>query len=64
MKNGFLYEKVFKNQMHNQGPTRRANLFTDVIGKLQASSDYYKRDRTRNLMTCCGIVLIEIHSGY
>jgi len=54
-----FYEKVFENQLHKQSPTRHANLFTGVFGKLQASSDYYKRDRTRNLRTCCAKVLIE-----
>lgn len=48
-------------------------LFTGVFGKLRASSDFYKRDRTRNLRTCCAKVLIkkkrfekrhEMHLGY
>jgi len=43
-KKQFFYEKVFENQLHKQGPTGRANLFTGGFGKLQASSDYYKRD--------------------
>ncbi|KEH38132.1 transmembrane protein, putative [Medicago truncatula] len=34
-------------------------LFTGVFCKLRANSDYYKRDRTRNLRTCCAKVLIE-----
>jgi len=38
----FLYEKVFKHQLHKQGSNGRANLFTGVFSKLQASSDYYK----------------------
>jgi len=33
-------------------------LFTGFFGKLWVSSDYYKRDRTRNLRTCCAKVLI------
>ena len=33
-------------------------VFTYVFGKLRASSDYYKRDRTRNLKTCYAKVLI------
>jgi hypothetical protein len=49
-------KKVFENQLLKQGPTGRANLFTDVFGKLRASSDYYKQDQTRNLrrMLCKG----------
>jgi hypothetical protein len=47
-------------------------VFIVVFGKLRASSDYYKRDRTRNLRTCCAKVLIknslkkghEMQSGY
>ena len=58
MKNSF-YEKVFENQLQKQGPIGRANLFTGVFGKLRASFDYYKRDRIRNLRTCCAKVLIE-----
>jgi len=42
-------KKVFENQLHKQGPTGRANLFACVFGKLRASSDYHKRDRTRDL---------------
>jgi len=71
-KNSFL---ILKNQLHKQGPTRRANLFTSVFGKLRTSFDYNKRDRTRNLTTCYANVLIgkkvfdrkkcrEMHSGY
>jgi len=52
-------KKKIENQLHKQGPTGRANLFTGVFGKLWASSDYYKRDRTRNPKTCCAKVLIE-----
>jgi hypothetical protein len=55
----FFYENAFENQLHKQGPTRHANLFTGLFGKLRVSSDYYKRDRTRNLTTCCAKVLIE-----
>ena len=53
--------------------TKSIELFTCVFGKLRASSDYYKRDWTRNLRTCCAKVLIEknvwkkgheMHSGY
>jgi len=33
--------------------------FTGVFDKLRVSSDYYKRDRTRNLRICCAKVLIE-----
>jgi len=47
-------------------------LFTGVFGKLRTNSDYYKRDRIRNLRTCCAKVLIEnnlkkgqeMHSNY
>ena len=49
-------KRKFENQLHKQGPTERANLFISVSGKLQASSDYYKRDQTRDLrrMLCKG----------
>jgi len=52
-------KKVLKNQLQKQGPTGCANLFTGVFGKLRASSDYNKRDRTWNLRTCCAKVLIK-----
>ena len=34
-------------------------VITGVFGKLWANSDYYKRDRIRNLRTCCAKFLIE-----
>ena len=49
-------------------------VFTGGFGKRRASSDYNKRDRTRNLRTHCAKVLIEkrvfdrkgreMHTGY
>jgi len=66
-------KKVFKNQLHKQSLTRRANLFVCVFGKLRASSDYHKRDWTRDLrsMLCKGFDRKkgfekdhEMHSGY
>ncbi|KEH37986.1 hypothetical protein MTR_2g055460 [Medicago truncatula] len=53
----FCFELDFGVNM--KSPTGRANLLTAVFGKLRASSDYYKRDRTGNLRTCCAKVLIE-----
>jgi len=35
------------------------NTVTSAFGQPRASSDYYKRDRTRNLKTCCAKGLIE-----
>ena len=55
----FLWKKFLENQLHKQGHNGRADLFTGVFGKLRSSFDYYKRDRTRNLKTCCANVLIE-----
>jgi len=52
-----ILKKVLKNQLHKHCPTGSANLFTGVFGKLRASYDYNKRDRTRNLRTCCAKVL-------
>jgi len=66
-------KNVFENQLHKQGPTGRANLFSCVFGKLRASSDYHKRDQTRDLrsMLCKGFDRKkgfekdhEMHSGY
>jgi len=49
-------KKFFENQLHKQGPTGHANLFTCVFGKLRASSNYYKRDQTRfHDMLCKGV---------
>jgi len=57
----FLAIKLPKNstEILKADLTGCANLFTGVFGKLRASYDYYKRDRTRNLRTCFAKVLIE-----
>jgi len=63
----FFKKKVFENQLHRQGPTGCANLIACVLGKLRVSSDFYKRDRTRDLKTRCAKVFIKkghkMHSG-
>jgi len=49
-------KRKFENQLHKQGPTGHANLFAYFFDQLRASSDYYKRDQTRDLrrMLCKG----------
>lgn len=54
-----LNQNFLFNFLIVRGPVIVPHLLTGVFGKLRASSDYYKRDRTRYLRTCCARVLIE-----
>jgi len=62
-----VVRQVQENNFDSRNNIGNIVVFTSVFSKLRASSDYYQRDRTRNLRSMLWKSLkkgCEMHSGY